>query len=132
MTKSGVDGSDIVSSDSSARLRIIEAALDAAEIQEASINDDTLTIDLTDGRTASIPIVYFPRLWHGLPEERAVFENHGEYLTWPMLDEDIAVRTILLGPSGRESEQSFARWRRWIDARRAGKTDAEFASEFED
>jgi hypothetical protein len=49
-----------------------------------------------------------------------------------MLDEDIAVRTILLGPSGRESEQSFARWRRWIDARRAGKTDAEFASEFED
>lgn len=70
-----------------------------------SVTDDTLTLDLVDGRTISIPLVWYPRLLHGTPDERARWEWIGdnEGIHWPDPDEDISIEGIIAGRRSRES-----------------------------
>ena len=77
-----------------------------------TINGDTLSIDLDDGRTISVPIEWYPRLAYGTPAERANFQiSGGGYgIHWPDLDEDIGVEGLLLGKKSGESQSSFAGW----------------------
>ncbi len=77
-----------------------------------TINDDTLSVDLEDGRTVSVPIGWYPRLAHGTPAERANFQitGAGYGIHWPDLDEDIGVEGLLLGHKSMESLASFERW----------------------
>lgn len=42
------------------------------------VTEESLTVDLTDGRTIIVPLVWFPRLWHGTAEERNDFEIFGD------------------------------------------------------
>jgi hypothetical protein len=76
------------------------------------VTDDTLAVDLEDGRTISVPIVWYPRLAYGLPVERGNFQisGGGHGIHWPDLDEDISVDGLLLGKRSLESPASFARW----------------------
>lgn len=78
------------------------------------VTDDTLSVDLEDGRTISIPIVWYPRLAHGTPEESANFQisSAGYGIHWPDLDEDIGVEGLLLGKKSTENPASFERWLR--------------------
>jgi hypothetical protein len=41
------------------------------------VTDDTLAVDLEDGRTISAPIVWYPRLAYGTQEERSNFQITG-------------------------------------------------------
>lgn len=77
-----------------------------------NITDDTLSVDLEDGRTISVPIGWYPRLAYGTPEERANFNlsGAGRGIHWPDLDEDIGVEGLLLGKKSAESARSFERW----------------------
>src|SRR5947208_7984590 len=77
-----------------------------------TVTDDTLSVDLEDGRTIAVPIGWYPRLAYGTPEERANVQiaGAGYGLHWPELDEDIGVDGLLLGKGSTESEASFARW----------------------
>lgn len=77
-----------------------------------SVTDDTLSVDLEDGRTVSVPIGWYPRLAHGTPVERAKVQiaGAGLGLHWPDLDEDIGIEGILLGKQSNESPKSFERW----------------------
>ena len=61
--------------------------------------DDELMVSLTDGRSLSIPIVWFPRLAKASPSERADYEllGNGEGVHWPQVDEDISVLGLLAG-----------------------------------
>jgi hypothetical protein len=79
-----------------------------------SVTDDTLAVDLEDGRSISVPISWYPRLAHGTPEERASFHisGAGYGIHWPDLDEDISVKGLLLGKRSSESPASFERWLR--------------------
>ena len=79
---------------------------------DVQVTDDTLTVDLEDGRTISVPIGWFPRLAYGLPEERANFQisGAGRGIHWPELDEDIGIEGLLLGKKSNESATSFKRW----------------------
>ncbi|MBW7918682.1 MAG: DUF2442 domain-containing protein [Anaerolineales bacterium] len=79
---------------------------------KATVTDDTLSVDLEDGRTVSVPIGWYPRLAHGTPVERANVEisGAGYGLTWPDLDEDIGVEGLLLGKRSTEHPDSFKRW----------------------
>jgi hypothetical protein len=76
------------------------------------VTDDTLSVDLEDGRTISVPIGWYPRLVHGTPEERANVQisGAGYGFHWPDLDEDIGVEGLLLGKRSAESQGSFQRW----------------------
>ncbi len=80
--------------------------------QHVTVTEDSLVVDLADGRTLSAPLAWFPRLSHGTLKER----NHwrliggGEGVHWPDLDEDISVEGLLAGKGSGESQRSFKRW----------------------
>lgn len=77
-----------------------------------AVTEDTLSVDLSDGRTISVPLAWFPRLVHATPEER----NHwrligkGQGIYWEELDEDISVEGLLAGRPSGESQASFKKW----------------------
>ena len=73
---------------------------------------DTLTVDLADGRTLSVPIAWYPRLLHGTSQERRNWRliGDGVGIHWPDLDEDISVEGLLLGKQSGESQNSLQRW----------------------
>jgi len=81
-------------------------------VQSVTVSGDSLTIELTDGRSISVPLAWYPRLFHGSAAERGNYEliGDGEGIHWPDLDEDISAENLIFGwPSG-ESQESFARW----------------------
>ncbi len=88
------------------------ATLTTPRAIDVSLTDDTLSVDLEDGRTIAVPIGWYPRLAYGTPEERANFEisGAGYGIHWPDLDEDIGVEGLLLGKRSMESPSSLARW----------------------
>jgi hypothetical protein len=81
-------------------------------LQNVSLTDDALVIDLADGRTVSVPIAWYPRLLHSTPEERSNWRliGKGEGIHWPDVDEDVSVANVLLGKPSGESQSSFQRW----------------------
>ncbi len=86
--------------------------VEEARAQKVSVNEDSLTVDMVDGRTIIVPIAWYARLWHGTPEERSNLEISGDgtLIHWPDLDEDLSVSGILAGRRSGESQQSFNRW----------------------
>ena len=74
--------------------------------------EDTLTVDLSDGRTVSVPLAWYPRLLHANAKERGdwrvIGQGHG--LHWESIDEDVSVENLLAGHPSGESQQSFERW----------------------
>ena len=88
------------------------SALRLARVVNVLVTDDTLSIDLEDGRTVSVPIGWYPRLAYGTPAERANFQiiGAGYGIHWPDLDEDLGVEGLLLGKRSAESPASFERW----------------------
>jgi hypothetical protein len=76
------------------------------------VTDETLSVDLTDGRAISVPIAWYPRLSHGTTEERNHWRliGNGRGIHWPDLDEDIGVEGLLFGKRSTESPASFERW----------------------
>ena len=87
------------------------------EVQEAiaqsiAVSETALTVDLVDGRTIIVPLVWYPRLWYGTPEERKHFEiiGDGTLIHWPDLDEDLSVSGLLAGRRSGESQRSLKRW----------------------
>ena len=74
--------------------------------------EDTLTVDLSDGRTISVPLGWYPRLEHASPEERADWRlvGKGQGIHWEKLDEDISVEGLLAGRPSGESQDSFKKW----------------------
>lgn len=83
-----------------------------ARISNVTITEDTLTVDLEDGRTISVPIGWYPRLAHGTSQERANWEisGAGYGIHWRDLDEDLGVEGLLLGKKSNESPESLKRW----------------------
>ena len=81
-------------------------------VTRVTVTDDTLSVDLEDGRTISVPLGWYPRLAHGTPSERANFEiaGAGYGIHWPDLDEDVGAEGLLLGRKSTESPASFERW----------------------
>ena len=81
-----------------------------ARATSVRVSDDSLVVNLTDGRTVSAPLAW--RLLHGTDSERNDYELMGDGvgIHWPQLDEDISVEGILAGRPSRESKQSFEGW----------------------
>ena len=77
-----------------------------------------MTVELVDGRTVIVPLVWYPRLWHGSPRERNHFEifGDGDYIHWPALDEDLTVAGLL---AGRRSGESLVSLNKWLASRKA-------------
>jgi Protein of unknown function (DUF2442) len=84
----------------------------AATVQHVRVTGKTLDVALTDGRTLSVPLGWYPRLAHGSPTERRRWRliADGSGIHWPALDEDISVAGLLAGLPSGESANSLKRW----------------------
>jgi hypothetical protein len=96
----------------------VEEELEVAPIR-VRVTADTLTVDLEDGRTISVPTAWYPRLASGTRKEWANYEVGALGIHWPDLDEDLSIRGLLLG---RKSGESAASLQFWLDARQNGKS----------
>jgi hypothetical protein len=85
-----------------------------AEIRAQSlvITDDTLSVDLSDGRSISVPLSWYPRLNHATLSERSNWRWIGdrEGIHWPDLDEDISIENLVFGKPSGESQESLKQW----------------------
>ena len=61
--------------------------------------EDSLNVDLLDGRTISVPIAWFPSLSNATQSQRENWEllGDGEGIHWPEIDEDLSVSGLLVG-----------------------------------
>lgn len=88
------------------------------EATSARVTDDSLIVELEDGRTISSPLVWYPRLVYAKRRDRNKVEVNGLSLHWPELDEDLSIRGIILGRKSGESPESLEFW---LKNYRAGK-----------
>jgi hypothetical protein len=77
-------------------------------VKDVRVTEDELIVGIADGRTVSVPLVWYPRLLHATPEQRARWElaGAGFGIHWPDLDEDLSTEGLLAGapaPRGRVS-----------------------------
>ena len=87
------------------------------------VSDDVLSVELSDGRTISAPLSWYPRLCDGTAEERGDWRliGGGRGMHWPQLDEDISVENLVFGKPSTESQASL---KRWLDDRTKGQSKA--------
>jgi hypothetical protein len=71
----------------------------ASRISSVRVTESELVVGLTDGRTISAPLVWFPRLLSASEKQRTHWEllGNGEGVHWPEIDEDLSVEGLLRG-----------------------------------
>ncbi len=96
------------------------AEIAVVKAQHVVVSDESLTVELEDGRTISVPLGWYPRLIDGTSEERSQwkFITNGEGIHWTDLDEDISVHNLLAGQPSAESQSSL---KKWLEQRAANK-----------
>lgn len=81
-------------------------------VETVTVTEDTLSVNLSDGRTIAVPLAWFPRLVHASQKERnnwrLIARGHG--IHWEDVDEDVSVEGLLAGRPSGESQASFKRW----------------------
>jgi hypothetical protein len=75
-------------------------------------DDESLTVELNDGRMISVPLAWFPRLLQATTQERQNWRliGNGQGIHWEELDEDISVENLLTGHHSGESQNSLKKW----------------------
>jgi hypothetical protein len=68
-------------------------------VKDARFTEDTLAVDLIDGRTIIVPLAWYPRLLEATPEQRQNWRisGAGYGLHWPEVDEDLSTEGLLRG-----------------------------------
>lgn len=93
-------------------MSISSPATEAATVKDVRVTSRALIVELSDGRTVSVPLEWYPRLAHGSMKVRQQWQliGPGIGIHWPALDEDISVEGLLRGSPSGESAESFKRW----------------------
>ncbi len=93
---------------------MISSAIEVQSVQAVSISvdDGSLCAELSDGRSVSAPLAWYPRLMHATAAERLNFRliGGGQGIHWPELDESVSVENLLAGKPSAESARSLQRW----------------------
>ena len=81
-------------------------------IQHVTITDESLVVELEDGRSLTAPLCWFPRIGYASAAERANWRliGTGVGIHWDDLDEDVSAEGLLLGKRSGESQRSFEQW----------------------
>ncbi|HEY3118911.1 MAG TPA: DUF2442 domain-containing protein [Chloroflexota bacterium] len=97
-------------------MRTSKVDMEVPDAEAVRVTDDTLEVELSDGRSISVPVSWFPRLLHGTSKERSNWRliGGGDGIHWEDLDEDISVEGLLAGRHSGESQESL---RKWLEAR---------------
>ena len=102
-------------------MAISTVEIDVPNVEGVAITDDTLSMELSDGRTISVPLAWYPRLLHATTQERNNWRliGNGQGIHWEDIDEDISVEGLLAGRASGESQASF---QKWLRQRQSGPT----------
>ncbi|MDP5008971.1 MAG: DUF2442 domain-containing protein [Glaciimonas sp.] len=65
--------------------------------KSVKFDDNSMWVQLSDGRTLGIPLAWFPRLLHATPEQRQQCALSMNGIHWDALDEDISIAGLLAG-----------------------------------
>ncbi len=90
----------------------ISIDISAVQAEHIKFEENSLLVDLSDGRTIAAPLAWYPRLFHATENERNNWRliGRGEGIHWPDLDEDISVENLIAGKPSGEGQGSFAAW----------------------
>jgi hypothetical protein len=73
-------------------------------VANVKFSEDELIVDLMDGRTISVPLVWFPRLLDATEAQRTNWQiaGGGYGIHWEEIDEDLSTEGLLRGsPAAR-------------------------------
>ena len=86
--------------------------MDVPSVENVTVSVDTLCVDLSDGRSISVPLAWYPRLLRatGVERKRWRLIGRGVGIHWEDIDEDISVAGLLAGKRSGESQTSFGNW----------------------
>jgi hypothetical protein len=68
-------------------------------------DQDSMWVDLSDGRILAVPLAWFPRLLHASAEQREQLRISSRGLHWEALDEDISIAGLLAGLGDQTTSQ---------------------------
>jgi len=80
-------------------------------VKDVHFTEDSLCVDLMDGRTISVPLVWYPRLLHADNQQRKNWKisGGGFGIHWPDIDEDLSTEGLLRGaPAPRQNVSNVA------------------------
>lgn len=68
-------------------------------VKHVHFTEDTIAVDLIDGRTITVPLVWYPRLLNATSGQRANWRiSGGGYgIHWEEIDEDLSTEGMLRG-----------------------------------
>ena len=68
-------------------------------VKDVRVSEDTLSVDLMDGRTITVPLAWYPRLLNATPDHRKrwTVSGAGYGIHWPDIDEDLSTEGLLRG-----------------------------------
>ena len=68
-------------------------------VRDVHFSEDALSVDLADGRTITVPLVWYPRLLDATPAQRGNWQiiGAGYGIHWPDVDEDLSSEGLLRG-----------------------------------
>ena len=91
---------------------MISSATETIAAVDVEVTDDSLSVELADGRNISVPLGWYPRLAQATPLERGDWQltGGGSGIHWPAVDEDVSIAGLLAGRPSAESQASLQRW----------------------
>lgn len=79
-------------------------------VKNVTFTEDSISVGLMDGRTISAPLIWYPRLYHAIPDQLANWRvSGGGYgIQWPDIDEDLSTEGLLRGAPAPGQPQNTA------------------------
>jgi hypothetical protein len=80
-------------------------------VKDVHFTEDTLSVDMIDGRTITVPLAWYPRLLHATPQQRQNWQicGGGFGIHWPEVDEHLSTEGMLRGaPAPRKTMPKVA------------------------
>jgi hypothetical protein len=79
-------------------------------VKDVHFTEDSLSVDLMDGRTISVPLAWYPRLLHATEQQRQNWKiaGGGFGIHWPDIDEDLSSEGLLRGAPAPRKTMSHA------------------------
>ena len=79
-------------------------------VVDVHFTDATISVDLMDGRTITVPLTWYPRLLKATPTQRNNWEKSGGGygIHWPDIDEDLSTEGLLRGASAPQNQHNEA------------------------
>ena len=77
-------------------------------VKNVYFTEETVSVDLMDGRIITVPLVWYPRLLSATPKQRSNWEvcGGGYGIHWDDIDEDLSTEGMLRGAPAPLSKNS--------------------------